>query len=109
MKTNSSRRTGCAPSRASTATPFISFAYATDPYWRDLVLFNEYFHGETGRGLGASHQTGWTALAVKLLENTVNDPDQQAAHDHIAREAADLSRTAGTQRGRSSRCATVAV
>ena len=40
--------------------------YATDPHWRDLVLFNEYFHGETGRGLGASHQTGWTALAVKL-------------------------------------------
>ncbi|HMJ05167.1 MAG TPA: hypothetical protein VK474_02825 [Chthoniobacterales bacterium] len=45
--------------------------YATDPHWRDLVLFNEYFHGETGRGLGASHQTGWTALAVKLLENKV--------------------------------------
>src|SRR6266536_159112 len=66
--------------------------YDTDPYWRDLVLFNEYFHGETGRGLGASHQTGWTALAVKLLENTVNDPDQQAAHDHITREASDLPR-----------------
>src|ERR1039458_4159743 len=37
--------------------------YAEDPHWRDLVLFHEYFHGETGRGLGASHQTGWTALA----------------------------------------------
>ena len=36
--------------------------YATDPHWRDLVLFHEYFHGETGRGCGASHQTGWTAL-----------------------------------------------
>jgi hypothetical protein len=45
--------------------------YADDPHWRDLVLFYEYFHGETGRGCGASHQTGWTALAVKLLENTV--------------------------------------
>jgi hypothetical protein len=44
--------------------------YADDPHWRDLVLFYEYFHGETGRGCGASHQTGWTALAVKLLENT---------------------------------------
>jgi hypothetical protein len=32
------------------------------------VLFHEYFHGETGRGLGASHQTGWTALATRLLE-----------------------------------------
>jgi hypothetical protein len=43
--------------------------FASDPHWRDLVLFHEYFHGDTGRGLGASHQTGWTALAVKLLEN----------------------------------------
>ncbi|MEP6690283.1 MAG: glucosidase [Gemmatimonadaceae bacterium] len=38
--------------------------YADDPHWRDLVLFHEYFHGDTGRGAGASHQTGWTALAV---------------------------------------------
>ncbi len=42
--------------------------YAGDPFWRDLVLFHEYFHGETGRGLGASHQTGWTALAIRNLE-----------------------------------------
>jgi hypothetical protein len=42
--------------------------YAEDPHWRDLVLFYEYFHGETGRGLGASHQTGWTALVTRLLE-----------------------------------------
>ena len=42
--------------------------FAEDPHWRDLLLFHEYFHGETGRGLGASHQTGWTALAVELLE-----------------------------------------
>ena len=41
--------------------------YGTDPHWCDLVLFHEYFHGETGRGLGASHQTGWTALAARLL------------------------------------------
>ena len=38
-----------------------------DPYWRDLVLFHEYFHGETGQGLGASHQTGWTALAIGCI------------------------------------------
>jgi hypothetical protein len=43
--------------------------YAEDPHWRDLVLFHEYFHGDTGRGLGASHQTGWTALAVRFLEH----------------------------------------
>jgi hypothetical protein len=38
-----------------------------DPHWRDLVPFHEYFHGETGAGLGASHQTGWTGLVVKLI------------------------------------------
>jgi hypothetical protein len=41
--------------------------YATDPHWKNLVLFHEYFHGETGRGCGASHQTGWTALVVRCL------------------------------------------
>jgi len=44
--------------------------FQTDPYWRDLVPFHEYFHGDTGAGLGASHQTGWTALVAKLLEQT---------------------------------------
>ncbi len=43
--------------------------YAHDPHWRDLVLFYEYFHGDTGRGAGASHQTGWTALVTRLLES----------------------------------------
>jgi hypothetical protein len=43
--------------------------YATDPAWRDLVLFYEYFHGDNGRGVGASHQTGWTALVAQCLEN----------------------------------------
>jgi hypothetical protein len=41
-----------------------------DPFWRDLILFYEYFHGETGAGLGASHQTGWTSLVAKLLEQS---------------------------------------
>ena len=39
-----------------------------DPHWRDLVLFYEYFHGDTGAGLGASHQTGWTALVASLID-----------------------------------------
>ncbi len=38
-----------------------------DPYWRDLHLFYEYFHGDTGQGLGASHQTGWTGLIANLV------------------------------------------
>lgn len=41
--------------------------FLNDPHWRDLVLFYEYFHAETGRGLGASHQTGWTALIAPIL------------------------------------------
>ncbi len=43
--------------------------FAGDPHWKDLISFHEYFHGETGRGLGASHQTGWTSLVARLLEN----------------------------------------
>jgi hypothetical protein len=41
--------------------------FAEDPHWRDLLLFHEYFHADTGRGVGASHQTGWTALVVNLF------------------------------------------
>ena len=40
------------------------------PNWRDLVPFHEYFHGDTGRGIGASHQTGWTGLVAKLLQQS---------------------------------------
>jgi hypothetical protein len=43
--------------------------YTKDPHWKDLLLFHEYFHGETGRGVGASHQTGWTALVLRLLRD----------------------------------------
>ncbi len=42
----------------------------TDEHWRDLVLFYEYFHGDTGRGVGASHQTGWTGLVTKMLQQS---------------------------------------
>jgi hypothetical protein len=44
--------------------------FQSDPHWRNLVPFHEYFHGDTGRGVGASHQTGWTGLVAKLLEQT---------------------------------------
>ena len=46
--------------------------YRDDPNFKPLVLFHEYFHGDTGRGLGASHQTGWTALAGNLLERVAD-------------------------------------
>ncbi len=42
--------------------------FQTDPHWKDYILFYEYFHGDNGAGLGASHQTGWTGLVAKLLE-----------------------------------------
>jgi hypothetical protein len=42
--------------------------FQTDPYWRNLIPFHEYFHGDNGAGIGASHQTGWTALVAKLIQ-----------------------------------------
>jgi len=47
--------------------------FANDPHWRNLVLFHEYFDGDTGRGVGASHQTGWTALVVRCIEDLASD------------------------------------
>ncbi len=44
--------------------------FQADPYWRDLILFYEYFHGDNGAGIGASHQTGWTGLVAKLLQQS---------------------------------------
>jgi hypothetical protein len=42
--------------------------FQRDPYWRDYILFYEYFHGDNGAGLGASHQTGWTGVIAKSLQ-----------------------------------------
>jgi hypothetical protein len=47
--------------------------FATDPHWRDLVQFHEFFHAETGRGCGANHQTGWTALVIRHLEDIARE------------------------------------
>ncbi len=44
--------------------------FQADPHWRDLILFNEYFHGDNGAGLGASHQTGWTGVVAKLIQQS---------------------------------------
>jgi hypothetical protein len=50
--------------------------FQEDPHWRDLVLFYEYFHGDNGAGLGASHQTGWTGLVARLIQSLGQfDPD----------------------------------
>jgi len=58
------RRDGRRPVYGNTAL------FQNDPHWRDLILFFEYFNGDTGAGLGASHQTGWTALVAKLIEQS---------------------------------------
>ena len=42
--------------------------YKTDPHFKDLILFYEYFHGCSGRGVGASHQTGWTGVVAELIK-----------------------------------------
>jgi len=44
--------------------------FQKDPHWRDVILFHEYFHGDNGAGLGASHQTGWTGLLAKLIQQS---------------------------------------
>jgi len=59
--------TGCIPAFA----PEAPFHHA--PHWQDLLLFNEYFHGDTGQGLGAMHQTGWTGLVANLVKRRYRD------------------------------------
>jgi hypothetical protein len=64
--------------------------YAQDPHWKELVLFYEYFHGDSGRGVGASHQTGWTALVARCLEEVASarrtEHEPRSANAHIHRE-----------------------
>lgn len=48
--------------------------FQNDPHWRDLIQFNEYFHGDNGRGVGASHQTGWSAMVAKMINQLSRYP-----------------------------------
>ena len=61
-----------------------SIASRHDPLWNNLIPFHEYFHGDTGAGVGASHQTGWTALVAKLLQQSGVDDE---SHRRVARTA----------------------
>jgi hypothetical protein len=58
--------------------------FQNDPLWHDLLPFHEYFHGDTGAGIGASHQTGWTALVAKLL---IQSGEHDESHRSISRAA----------------------
>jgi mannosylglycerate hydrolase MGH1-like protein len=55
--------------------------FQTDPHWRDLIFFHEYFHGDSGAGLGASHQTGWTGVVTKLLQQS-GEARRSKRHEH---------------------------
>jgi hypothetical protein len=57
--------------------------FQTDPHWHDLLLFHEYFHGDNGAGIGASHQTGWTGLVALLLAGA-GGIDMMAARSSVA-------------------------
>jgi hypothetical protein len=68
--------------------------FQTDPYWRDLILFYEYFHGDNGAGIGASHQTGWTGLISRLLELKAFLTPQGVLNSSSAAEALQRARKA---------------
>jgi hypothetical protein len=53
--------------------------FQEDPHWRELVLFYEYFHGDNGAGLGASHQTGWTGIVARLMHLFATTTSDQAS------------------------------
>ncbi len=57
--------------------------FQSDPHWNDLILFHEYFHGDSGAGVGASHQTGWTGLVTKLMQQigSGNRREQKPTHN----------------------------
>jgi hypothetical protein len=61
--------------------------FQADPHWRDLILFNEYFHGDNGAGLGASHQTGWTGLIAKLIQQCGEHCRHHGAAPTVLKEA----------------------
>ncbi len=79
--------------------------FANDPHWRELVLFHEYFHGENGKGLGASHQTGWTALVIRLMKDAARRRAGEASREEelVRQQAAGEGRPRGGGRGRASR------
>jgi len=68
--------------------------FQQDPLWNGLIPFYEYFHGDTGAGLGASHQTGWTGLVAKLLQQSGDTPTRPASRR--AGEGARRATTPGT-------------
>ena len=74
--------------------------FQTDPNWSDLILFHEYFHGDNGAGIGASHQTGWTGAVAKLIQQYGEYHMQQKApdmNDHVLDKAKTRDREKGIE------------
>lgn len=57
--------------------------FQTDPHWRDYILFHEYFHGDNGAGIGASHQTGWTGLAAAMILHNAEHRTEEGQHGKL--------------------------
>jgi hypothetical protein len=75
--------------------------FQDDPHWRDLVLFYEYFHGDSGQGIGASHQTGWTGIVARAMHLFATTTSEQVLE--LGKTAALVEtkpRTAARDRGR---------
>ncbi|HMK29094.1 MAG TPA: hypothetical protein VK473_05360, partial [Terriglobales bacterium] len=62
--------------------------FQTDPHWRDCLLFYEYFHGDNGAGVGASHQTGWTGIVARLIQMLGAATRQDLLEDKAKKTAA---------------------
>ncbi len=71
--------------------------FQNDPHWRDYIYFYEYFHGDNGEGLGASHQTGWTGLAARFVQALHMDSQQtlQSGTRLVPKQEAAESKTVG--------------
>ena len=81
--------------------------FQADPHWRDCILFYEYFHGDNGAGLGASHQTGWTGVVARGMHLFATSTAEQflelgKAAGFVEVEPEKSGRTRGTNRGRGS-------
>jgi hypothetical protein len=72
-----------------------SEAFQTDPHWRDCLLFYEYFHGDNGAGIGASHQTGWTGVIARLIQLYGQIDGEALLHGGIARAFVDAEARSG--------------
>jgi len=67
--------------------------FQEDPHWKDYILFYEYFHGDNGAGLGASHQTGWTGTIARMLDLFARVTDQDLLHVSKDELAARMTRS----------------